>query len=114
MYTIILMYEFMPKWLRLDLQQRKAFREQYVNPIFKRYIEQVQARFYDSEAFDAEISDFIVFSAVDLKHYYFLMEELRDTPLFSEEYIKIRRVLIGLEDGHMEFEKTIKNREISL
>jgi hypothetical protein len=108
------MYEFLPKWLRLDWQQRSEFRGEYIAPVFEKYANVVQAKFYDAEAFDAEVSDFMVLNAADLKSYYFLMEELRETPLFAEEYIKIQKILIGLEDGHLEFEQTIKNREIVL
>lgn len=114
MYTVILMYEFTSKWLRLDWQQRANFRAEYVSPIFEKYSGQVQAKFYDAEAFDAEISDFMVLNTSDLKRYYFLMEELRETPLFADDYIKIRRILMGLEEGHLEFEKVVKNREIAL
>lgn len=114
MYTIIFSYAFTPKWLRLDWQQRAKFREAHIDPVFKKYAETVDAKFYDSEAFDADVSDFIVFSTLDLKYYYFLMEELRETPLFADEYINIQKILLGLEDGHLEFEKTVKNREVSL
>lgn len=114
MYTIVLMYQFQPKWLRLDWQQRAEFRAQYIAPIFDKYAEVVQAKFCDSEAFDAEYSDFMVLTTGDLKRYYYLIEELRETPLFSEEFVVVNRILMGLEDGHLEFEQTLKKDEVSL
>ncbi|HLG76072.1 MAG TPA: hypothetical protein VKX46_06635 [Ktedonobacteraceae bacterium] len=44
----------------------------------------------------------------DLKTYYFLIEELRDTAMFTAPYFVVNDVLIGLENGYQAFEETLQ------
>lgn len=106
-YTVILMLRYNSGWLSLDREQRNHFNAVHIHPIFARYQEKVEIRFFDAEAFSADVSDFAILTCRDLKDYYFLMEELRDTELFSREWVTLKGILIGMEDGYQEFERSI-------
>lgn len=104
-YTVILMLHFNPAWLALDRAERNRFNAMHIHPILARYRDRVDVRFFDAEAFSAEVSDFAILSCQDLKDHYFFMEELRDTPLFSQGLATLKGVLMGLEEGHQAFER---------
>lgn len=94
-----------PAWLSLPREERGAFDANVVEPLLERYAERVQVRFFDAEAFTARCSDFVIFTALDLKAYYFLIEELRDTAMFITPYFVVNDVIIGLENGYQAFEE---------
>ncbi len=104
-YTILLMMTATPAWLSLSREERGAFNTNVVEPLLGRYAERVQVRFFDAEAFAARCSDFVIFTALDLKAYYFLIEELRDTAMFAAPYFVVNDVIIGLENGYRAFEE---------
>ncbi len=102
------LYQTTPAWLELSREKRKSFFETPIAPIIQRFGETVQVRLFDAEAFHARITDFMILDCRDLKDYYFLMEQLRDTKRFSIPYIQRQDVIAGLENGFKEFEKTLK------
>src|SRR5262245_46997507 len=104
-YTVFVAVKYSKDWLALPREERNAFNERVLGPIFACYDGRVSMRFFDTEAFSVDASDFILFSCADLKDYYFLMEELRDTALFTKEWLTLVRVYIGIEDGFKEFER---------
>lgn len=108
-YSIIVMMSTRPEWLALTHEERDAFNNKYVNPIFARYAETVKVRLFDAEAFTASCTDFALFETDDLTQYYFLMESLRDTPLFSKPYFDVDEIIVGLEGGFERFEETLSN-----
>jgi len=105
-YTIIMTYTYQPEWLQKTREQREAFNDEFLKPLFGKYIKTVKARFFDAEAFVARFSDFVIFETEDLKQYYFLIEELRDSPLFAQRLAKVEDIFVGIEDGYQEFEKS--------
>jgi hypothetical protein len=46
----------------------------------------------------------VIFETVRIEDYYFLIEELRDTPLFTVPYLTVDDIIIGLQDGFQRFE----------
>lgn len=110
-YTIILKVTFANSWLALSRDERKAFEDEHVGPIFVKYHNQVRARFYDSEAFDARFSDFIVLTTKDLKYYFYLIEELRDSAILADGHVKFDDVVLGIENGHAHFEREALGQE---
>jgi hypothetical protein len=76
-----------------------------LNPIFGKYAKSVKVRFFDAEAFVAKFSDFVIFETEDLRQYYFLIEELRDSPLFAKRLAQIEDIFMGIENGYQEFER---------
>ncbi|WP_432011989.1 darcynin family protein [Streptomyces cucumeris] len=99
MYTILVSCDFAPSWLALTREKRRSFRAQHVLPIFTRYTGKISARFYDSESFHAEFSDFILFETERLEHYFMLVEELRDCPLLTDGHVEFRESFITIENG---------------
>ena len=68
----------------------------------------MQVRLFDAEAFHAQVSNVMVISCNDLNNYYFFMEALRDTELFSKPYIELKDVIISREDGLQDYEAGLK------
>lgn len=105
-YTIIITMTATPAWLTLSRAERNHFTTTILQPLFAQWSDRVQVRFFDAEAFTARCSDVAIFTTLDLKAYYFLMEQLRDTPLFAQPYFTLNDVIIGLENGYQVFEET--------
>ena len=110
-YTIIVTMTATPAWLALSRAERNHFTTTLLQPLFIQCSDSVQVRFFDAEAFTARCSDVAIFTTLDLKAYYFLMEQLRDTPLFTKPYFLLNDVIIGLENGYQAFEETQQSIE---
>ena len=107
-YTVFVLYQALPAWLTLSRPQRGAFFARKATPVFARYAKEVQVRLFDAEAFHAQVSNVMVISCNDLNNYYFFMEALRDTELFSKPYIELKDVIISREDGLQDYETGLK------
>ena len=105
-YTIVMTIRYNSNWLSLARSERNEFNEKNIFPILNKFSKFVNVKFFDAECFYARGSDFIIFECDDLQKYYFLVEDLRDTELFSKEYLTIIDIMMGLEDGYKEFEST--------
>lgn len=103
-----MLYQALPAWLTLSRPQREAFFARKATPIFARYAKDVQVRLFDSEAFHAQVSSVMIISCEDLNNYYFFMEALRDTELFSKPYIELKDVIISRENGFGDYEASLK------
>lgn len=104
-YTILILYRATNHWLSLTRKERSSIFEKEIQPVLGRYRDCLQVGFYDSEAFHANVSDFIKVECTDLRQYYFFIEELRDTSFFSKPYIELQDIIIGVQDGFVQFEK---------
>lgn len=102
--TIILTYTFTPAWLALPREQRNEMRAAHIVPVFAKYADKVSARFFDAEAFQTAFSDFALLETEDLRAYYCLVEELRDSPLIAQGYLVVNDIFMGIEDGFQHFE----------
>lgn len=103
-YTILILLKALPAWLAMSREERNGFTEKTLVPIFEKYAEALHISYHDSEAFHAEISDFMIIKTTDMKSYYFFIEELRDTPVFARPYFELKDLIMGLEDGYKKFE----------
>lgn len=103
-YTVFVLYQALPAWLSLSREQRSAVFQTEVLPVFSRYQAHVSVRLFDSEAFHAQVSDILLVTCDDLHQYYYFMEALRDTSLFSRPYILVKDVIVALEDGFRSYE----------
>jgi hypothetical protein len=65
---------------------------------------EVAVRWVDVEAWTAENSDVLVVETDDLRAWNRLFEALRDTPLFTEPFFRLDRLLVGAEDGYRDYE----------
>jgi hypothetical protein len=109
-YTILVLMTSTRDWLTLSREQRKAFTAQELAPIFEKYGEQVRVRFLDAEAFTARCSDVAIFETADLKQYYFLMEEIRDSKIFTVPYFQINDIIPCAAGGFATFEEEAYNQ----
>jgi Darcynin, domain of unknown function len=92
----------LPAWLALSREDRQAI----VEPAFAKAMPDgcgVTMRYFDADAFHADFTDIAMFEAEDPKAYYFVLERLRETPLFSVPYFEIVQIIQTIEDGHVAF-----------
>jgi Darcynin, domain of unknown function len=107
-YKILLLYTVTPTWLGLTRATRSEINATHLQPILARYAGRVSAEFCDAEAFSARCSDFVIFESANLQDYYFLIEELRDTVLFTEPYLVVNDIIVGVQDGFQRFEAQLE------
>lgn len=104
-YTIVVCYDFAKEWLDKSRAERKAFETTHVAPILMKYEGRLRRRAFDAESFTTEFSDFLLIETDDLPAYYFLIEELRQSPLFTKGLASIKKIFMGIEDGFHTFER---------
>jgi len=90
-------------WLSLSREGRRKFFHRIQEDIFKKY-PGISYRLFDVEAFNAHCSDIILFEANDVQQYYYLMEELRDSAIYTVPYFEIVGIYPAIEDGFSNFE----------
>jgi hypothetical protein len=110
-YTIIVCYDFSKEWLDKSRDQRKAFENEHIVPILTKYANKLKPRAYDAESFTTEFSDFMIIETKDLPSYYFMIEDLRQSALFTAGLASIKRIFMGIEDGYHTFEEAMAEGE---
>lgn len=93
-------------WLRLTRQERNQFFNTTVADILSKY-PNVSLRLYDLEAFSGRCSDIAVYETDDVQQYYFLIEALRDTEIYTKPYFEIIDIFPAIEDGFVEYEESL-------
>lgn len=106
-YTILLLLQARPEWLRLSRKERQQYFENTVTPLFESVAKQVQVRLFDSEYFHAKVSDFILLSTSDLTAYGLLIEKLRDSAIYQVPYFEVVDIIIGQEEAFKAFDKQL-------
>ena len=91
-----------PNWLALDRPARREIAAAATQHALSGGA--VQLRFFDAEAFHATISDVAMLSADSPEQYYFAIERLRDTPLFTKPYFTLVNIIPTFENGFEAFE----------
>jgi hypothetical protein len=109
-YTILVLMTSTKEWLALSRAQRRAFVAEELTPIFAKYAEVVKVRFLDAEAFTTRCSDVAIFETADLQAYYFLMEEIRDSKIFTVPYFLFNDIIPCAEGGFVQFEQETLNK----
>ncbi len=94
-----------PAWLSLTRKERAAFVEQYVAPVFHKVAGSVKVKLYDSEYFNAKVSDYMIVEASNLQQYKLFIEMLRDTKIYGEPYFTIIDIIPGQENAFQEFDE---------
>jgi len=67
----------------------------------------VKVRWYDPEAFNARASDIAVFETSSLQEYYFVIDALRDSEIFSTPYFELVEIIPAVEDGYIEYGESL-------
>lgn len=102
-YSILVLFDLMPAWLRLSPDEREAFNQSVIQPIFAKQAQDINVRLFDSEAFSATCSDFALFETKNIGAFYYLIEELRNSQLYTEPLIQIKNIIIGIEGGFRQY-----------
>ncbi len=103
-YSIFVCLRALPAWLALPRWRRSEIGETAMSDALKG--SPVRLRYFDAEAYSAYCSDISVFETDDLTAYYFVMERLRDTPLFTTPYFELVQIIPAIEDGFRHFEQS--------
>lgn len=102
-HTYFVLMNATPAWLRLSRGERRAFNRDVLIPIFTQY-PSVRVRLYDAEAFSARCSDIAVFETENIRDYYFVIEALRDSLIYTVPYFEIVDIIPAIEGGFEQYE----------
>ena len=105
-FTFFVLMRATKDWLSLSRRQRNDFVATNLNPLFGKY-HQVGVRFYDAEAFSTRCSDIAVFETEDIQQYYFLMDGIRDSKIFTVPYFEFVEIIPAIEGGFAEYETSL-------
>ena len=97
-YTIFMLVRTTEAWLGLAPEQRFAFLRTDIEPLLKRH-RAVALRFFDTEFFNSDVTDVLMWETADLAAYQSLIEGLRDTR-FWDQYFKVVSILPGVENAY--------------
>lgn len=107
-YTILILMNATPKWLSHTRDERSAFFEKKVIPVFQKVSKTVKVQLFDCEYFHANVSDFMIATASSLDDYKLLIELLRDTKIYAEPYVEIKDIIVGQENAFEDFNELLK------
>jgi hypothetical protein len=99
-YTIVMCYSFSNEWLSKPPAVRRDYEQEHVFPLFVKFADTIERSSFDAEAFTTRYSDFMILETDDLGAYYFLMEELRASPMLTQGYVTIADVHIGVNNEY--------------
>ncbi|MVU80396.1 Darcynin 1 [Nocardia sp. ET3-3] len=105
-FTIFVHLTAQPAWLALSRQQRSQLIAEHINPLLDKH-SRVRVRWFDAEALSARPSDVLTATTDDLQSWSDLMEELRDSPLWSVPYFHVELILPAIEDGYADYEARV-------
>lgn len=103
-YTFFVHMDARKEWLRLSRQERNEYFGKVQDDIFSKY-PSVSVRLFDVEAFSSKCSDIAMYETENIQDYYFLIEELRDSEIYTVPYFDVVDIFPALEDGYVEFEQ---------
>lgn len=96
----------LPAWLSLSRQQRHCVIDEQVEPALAAH-PGCRVRWIDAEAFTATCSDVMLVDFTDIRDWNHLWEQLRDSSLFAEPYFGLDSLIVGIEDGYLDYEHTM-------
>jgi hypothetical protein len=85
-------------WLKLSPKERFAFVGEVIRPLLKKH-PKVSMRFFDAEAFSAEVSDVILWETPQVMAYQAVVEDLRET-MFWGTYFEVVGIVASVENGY--------------
>ncbi len=106
-YMMIVLLEFYPSWLALPREQRRVHAEK-LQTIISSYKDRVEVRFFDAEALPGkDYTDFVVCETEDMESYHYMWEAIRDSEPYTRGYMKIKNVIMGMENAFESYEKRV-------
>ncbi|WP_217560938.1 darcynin family protein [Paenibacillus sp. GbtcB18] len=106
-YMMIVLLEFYPSWLALSREERRNHAAS-LQQITQKYGQYVKVRFFDAEALPGDdYTDFVTCETEDLKQYHYMWEEIRDSLPYTQGYLKIKNVIMGIEGAFQSYEAEV-------
>ncbi len=97
--TVFMLVKTMPEWLGFTIDHRFELLSEHIEPILKKYKDNIRLRFYDVEFYATRVTDIWVWEARDHHAYQLLVEDLRETA-FWDRYFQIVEILVGVENAY--------------
>ncbi|MGI0115544.1 darcynin family protein [Zooshikella sp. RANM57] len=107
-YTFFVHMNATKEWLSLSREERTQYFESIQTDIFSKY-PSVSIKLYDVEAFSSKCSDIAVYETESIQDYYFLIDALRDSKIYTVPYFEIVDIFPAIEEGFIEYESSISN-----
>ena len=85
-------------WLKLAPRERFAFLEEVIRPLLVKH-PKVSMRFFDAEAFSAEVTDVILWETTEVMAYQAIVEDLRET-MFWGSYFEVVGIVASIENAY--------------
>lgn len=105
-YTFFVHMNATRAWLALSREERSNYFDILKAEIFSLY-PAVAVRFYDVEAFSSLCSDIAVYETDQIEAYYFLIDALRDSKVYSIPYFEIVNIFPSIENGFLAYEESL-------
>ncbi|GLX79013.1 darcynin [Thalassotalea insulae] len=105
-YTFFVHMNATKEWLSLSRTARNEYFTHTLGEIFARY-PSVSLRLYDAEAFTTKCSDIAVYETEVIQDYYFLIDALRDSKIFTVPYFEIVDIFPAIEEGFNEYQASL-------
>ena len=100
-YSIFLLLKTGRSWLDLSVPERFKYLETSIQPILDDHPE-VKMTFWDTEHFNARVSDVLLFETQNLGQYQSVIEKLRESR-FWDDYFQVLEILPGIENAYAEY-----------
>jgi hypothetical protein len=100
-YTVFMLVKTTPEWLALPTEERFGFLGTYIEPLLAEHTA-LGMRFFDSEFFNSDVTDVIMFNTAELDAYRSVVEGLRETP-FWDRYFEVVDVVLGIENAYASY-----------
>jgi hypothetical protein len=94
-FMSVVEFEILPAWFELDARTQRDYAKQ-VGGLMKRH-PNLHSRWFDSDAWTGEFTDFFLCEFEDLEAYNEMWSEMRRHPLLATPYARIGHVLMGME-----------------
>lgn|SRR5690625_403904 len=108
-YAFVVLVEFYPSWLAMTRGEREI-KATELKKIILKYPE-VKVRFFDAEALPGkEYTDIIFCETNNIQKYHYMWEELRDHTIYTDGHMKIKNVIMGIEEAYKSFEEDMLNK----
>ncbi len=96
-HSIFMTLKATPAWLALPPAQRFGFLDATIRPLLAAH-PAVALRYFDAEAYSAQVSDVALWETDDLAAYHSVVEALRETR-FWDDYFAVVAIIPSIESG---------------
>lgn len=98
-FTVFVHLKAEAAWLALSRDERREVMTREWLPILERH-KDVGHQHFDAAAFHGRVSDIEMFATQDLRRFYALFEDFRNSCLIARGYFSIVEILPSLADGY--------------